>query len=157
MHYLAETITANIRELEGAVVKVIGLAAMTGASINLALAEQALRDGGVVRGRQVTLSDIMDLITGEFSISAKDLTSKSRTQAVSLPRQIGMYLARSHTDHSLEEVGRFFGNRDHTTVLYAVGKIKKRSENDRMFHDLLGGLGQRLQSGNFEKSKRSGR
>jgi len=155
LHFLAEHITANIRELEGAVIKVLGQATITGSPINLALAERALRDGSIVRNRQITLPDIMNLITGEFSISAKDLTSKSRTQAVSLPRQIGMFLSRSHTDHSLEEVGRFFGNRDHTTVLYAVGKIKKRWESDRMFHDLLSGLSQRLQSGNFDHVKRS--
>ena len=88
--------------------------------IDLELAQRALRDGTTMRNRQITLADIMDLITHEFSISAKDLTSKRRTQVISLPRQIGMFLSRRHTDHSLEEVGRFFGNRDHTTVLYAV-------------------------------------
>ena len=66
----------------------------------------------------------MSLITSEFSISARDLTGKSRTQAISLPRQIAMHLARKYTDHCFEEIGRFFGNRDHTTVIYAVTKIR---------------------------------
>ena len=151
VHLLAETITANIRELEGAVTKVLGLATITDHPIDLELAERAMRDGVAARSRQVTLADVMDLITSEFSISAKDLTSKRRTQVISLPRQIGMYLSRQHTEHSLEEVGRFFGNRDHTTVLYAVNKINDRSGQDRMFQELLGGLSQRLQSGNFER------
>ncbi len=147
VHCLAETVTSNIRELEGAVTKVLGLASITGKPVDLALAEQALREGSVMRSRLVSMPNIMDLITSEFSISAKDLLGKSRTQAISLPRQIGMFLARHHTEHSLEEVGRFFGNRDHTTVLYAVGKIRKRSQQDRMFQELLNGLSQRLQSG----------
>jgi chromosomal replication initiator protein len=152
VHYLAESVSTNIRELEGAVIKVIGQATITGAPITRALAEEALREGSVMRYRKITMADIMELITTEFSISARDLTSKSRTQAISLPRQIGMFLARNYTEHSLEEVGRFFGNRDHTTVLYAVGKIKTRSETDRMFSELLGGLGQRLHSGNLERT-----
>jgi len=153
VHLVAETITSNIRELEGAVTKVLGLATITGNTVDLSLAEQALQDGTPMRSRQVSLSNVMDLITNEFSISAKDLTSKSRTQVISLPRQIGMFLSRRHTEHSLEEVGRFFGNRDHTTVLYAVTKIKKRSSQDRMFQELLSGLSQRLQSGNYERRK----
>ena len=154
VHLLAESITSNIRELEGAVTKVLGLATIMERPVDVSLAEQALHDGNSVRSRQITLADVMDLITHEFSISAKDLTSKRRTQVISLPRQIGMFLSREHTDHSLEEVGRFFGNRDHTTVLYAVNKIKERFERDRMFHELVGGLSQRLRSGNFERRAR---
>ncbi len=102
------------------------------------------------RPNKITVENIINLITSEFSISARDLTGKGRTQAVSLPRQIGMYLARDHTDHSLEAVGKYFGGRDHTTVLYAVTKIKNRSKADRMFNELLANLSARLQSGNFE-------
>ncbi|MDP6929684.1 MAG: chromosomal replication initiator protein DnaA [Planctomycetota bacterium] len=146
-HYIAETVDTNIRELEGAVIKVVGISAITDRKISLALAEEALRGLGAARSNQISLANIMTLITSEFSISARDLTGKSRTQAVCLPRQIGMFLARQHTDHSLEEVGRFFGNRDHTTVLYAVSKIKNRIAVDRIFQDLLAGLSTRLQSG----------
>ncbi len=141
---VAERINTNIRELEGAVIKIIGVATITERELDVALAEEALRGVSIGRSRQVSLAEIMDLITGDFSIPAREITGKSRTQAVSLPRQIGMYLSRELTEHSLEEVGRFFGNRDHTTVLYAVQKIKKRCKDDRMFRELLGNLSERL-------------
>jgi len=150
--YIAERMTTSIRELEGAVIKVIGIAAITERQISISLAEEAMK--GLVSNRpsKIAVEDIINLITTEFSISARDLTGKGRTQAVSLPRQIGMYLARDHTDHSLEEVGRHFGNRDHTTVLYAVTKIKNRAKSDRMFNELLANLSARLQYGNFQGS-----
>lgn len=146
--FLAERVTTNIRELEGAVIKVVGIAAITDQPITLALAESCMR-GMPVRHSQVSADDIMTLITTEFAISARELTGKSRTQTVSLPRQIAMYLLREHTESSLEDVGRIFGNRDHTTVLYAVTKIRERSQTDRMFKELLDGLGNRLLTRSF--------
>lgn len=141
--FLAERVATNIRELEGAVIKVVGIAAITEQPITLALAESCIR-GMPVRQTQVSADDIMTLITSEFAITARELTGKSRTQTVSLPRQIAMYLLREHTESSLEDVGRIFGNRDHTTVLYAVNKIKERAQKDRLFKELLDGLGNRL-------------
>jgi chromosomal replication initiator protein len=141
--YLAERVTGNIRELEGAVIKVVGIATITEQPITLALAESCVR-GIPIRHSQVSADDIMSLITGEFAISARELTGKSRTQTVSLPRQIAMYLLREHTESSLEDVGRIFGNRDHTTVLYAVNKIRERGQKDRLFKELLDGLSHRL-------------
>jgi chromosomal replication initiator protein len=148
--YIAERMTTNIRELEGAVIKVIGIAAITERPISISLADEAMKGLASSRPSKISVEDIINLITTEFSISARDLTGKGRTQAVSLPRQIGMFLARDHTDHSLEEVGRHFGNRDHTTVLYAVTKIKNRAKSDRMFNELLANLSARLQYGNFQ-------
>jgi chromosomal replication initiator protein len=146
--YLAERVTANIRELEGAVIKVVGIAAITDQPITLALAESCVR-GMPTRHAQVSVDDVMTLITTEFAITARELTGKSRTQTVSLPRQIAMFLLREHTESSLEDVGRIFGNRDHTTVLYAVNKIKERGQKDRMFKELLDGLGNRLLTRSF--------
>lgn len=153
--YVAERITTSIRELEGAVIKVLGVSAITERTITLTLAEEALKGLASRRPNKISIDNIISLITSEFSISARDLTGKGRTQAVSLPRQIGMFLARDHTDHSLEEVGRHFGNRDHTTVLYAVQKIKNRAKGDRMFKELLANLSARLQAGNFEGFSKS--
>ncbi len=146
--FLAERVATNIRELEGAVIKVVGIAAITDQPITLALAESCIR-GMPIRHTQVSADDIMSLITSEFAITARELTGKSRTQTVSLPRQIAMYLLREHTESSLEDVGRIFGNRDHTTVLYAVNKIKERTQKDRMFKELLDGLGNRLLTRGF--------
>ena len=149
---IAERVTTNIREIEGSVIKVIGVAAITERPITLALAEEALQGIGAPQVNQISIPDVISMITGEFSITARDLTGKSRTQKISLPRQIGMFLCREYTDHSLEEVGRFFGNRDHTTVLYAVTKIKKRAQTDKMFKELLSRLSSRLESGTFKHS-----
>ncbi len=143
-YFIAERVTNNIRELEGAVIKVVGIAAITDRPITVELAEEALRGVAMRRQSQVSVDDVMSLITSDFAISARDLTGKSRTQAVSLPRQIAMFLVRDHTDLSLEDIGRVFGNRDHTTVLYAVGKIRERSQKDRMFKEMLDGLSNRL-------------
>ncbi len=145
-YYIAERIDTNIRELEGAVIKVLGVATITEREITEALAEEALRGVAVARSNQVTLDEIMNVITAEFCITAREITSKSRVQTVSMPRQIGMFLSRELTENSLEEVGRFFGNRDHTTVLYAVNKIKTRIKKDRMFRDLINSVTVRLQS-----------
>ncbi|MGE3173283.1 MAG: chromosomal replication initiator protein DnaA [Planctomycetota bacterium] len=142
--YIAERVTANIRELEGAVIKVVGISAITDRPITTELAEEALRGVAVTRLTQIAVDDVIDLITSEFAITSRDLTGKSRTQAISLPRQIAMFLLREHTELSLEDIGRVFGNRDHTTVLYAVTKIRDRSQNDRLFRDMLDGLGTRL-------------
>ena len=146
--FLAERVTSNIRELEGAVIKVVGFAAITDQPITLALAESCLR-GMPMRRAQVTAEEVMSLITGDFAITARELIGKSRTQSVSLPRQIAMYLLREHTENSLEDIGKIFGNRDHTTVIYAVNKIRERSQKDRMFKETLDNLSSRLMTRTF--------
>lgn len=146
--FLAERVTSHIRELEGAVIKVVGISAITEQPLDLALAESCIR-GIPLRHAQVSIDDVMTLITTEFAITARELTGKSRTQTVSLPRQIAMFLLREHTESSLEDVGRIFGNRDHTTVLYAVNKIRERAQKDRMFKELLDGLSNRLLTRSF--------
>jgi chromosomal replication initiator protein len=140
---LAERVTTNIRELEGAVIKVIGIAAVTDEPITLALAESCVR-GMPARHAQVTADDVMMLITTEFAITSRELVGKSRTQTVSVPRQIAMFLLREHTELSLDDIGRIFGNRDHTTVLYAVTRVRERILKDRMFKELMDGLSNRL-------------
>ena len=146
--FLAQRVTSNIRELEGAVIKVVGFAAITDQPITLTLAESCLR-GMPMRRAQVTAEEVMSLITGEFAITARELIGKSRTQAVSMPRQIAMFLLREHTESSLEDIGKFFGNRDHTTVIYAVNKVRDRLQKDRMFKELLDGLSSRLMTRSF--------
>ncbi|MBL8731364.1 MAG: chromosomal replication initiator protein DnaA [Planctomycetes bacterium] len=146
--FLAERVTTNIRELEGAVIKVVGFAAITDQPITLALAESCVR-GMPVRHAQVSVDDVMTLVTTEFAITARELVGKSRTQTVSMPRQIAMFMLREHTENSLEDVGRIFGNRDHTTVLYAVNKIRERTQKDRLFKELLDSLSNRLLTRSF--------
>lgn len=141
---VAETIDTNIRELEGAIVKLLGLAALTERTIDEDLAREAMHGIRAPRSRRVTLDGVMALIAREFSLSPRDIVGKSRVQHISLTRQVGMFLGRTHTDHSFEEIGRFFGNRDHTTVIYAVGKIKKRCAEDQPFLALMDRMSARL-------------
>ncbi|MEZ5966608.1 MAG: chromosomal replication initiator protein DnaA [Planctomycetota bacterium] len=142
--YIAETIDTNVRELEGAVIKLLGVATLTARPISVEVAQEALSGVARPRAKRVTMECVMNVIAREFSLSPRDITGKSRVSHVSLTRQLGMYLSRHHTDHSLEEIGRFFGNRDHTTVIYGLSKIKKRMQQDRTFQALVERLGQRM-------------
>ena len=143
--FIAERVTANIREVEGAVIKVIGVSAITDRPITLALAEEALQGVTSPHRSQIAIPDVINIIGTEFAVSARDLTGKSRTQKISLPRQIAMHLARKYTEHTLEEIGLYF-NRDHTTVMYALTKIKQRCETDRLFRDLVAKLCHRIEA-----------
>jgi len=141
---LAERIDSNIRELEGAVTKLFGYSDLSGEPVSSDLAHVALRDVFSVRRGGPTLDNIVAVITEEFPVKLSDLQSRRRTATIAFPRQIAMYLARRVTRHSLEEVGGFFGGRDHSTVLYAVTKISGLLERDPAMADLLSGLLERL-------------
>lgn len=144
-YMVAERMASNIRELEGAVIKVLGMAQILGRPISIELAEDALKGVAKARNHHVTMDRIMEVVTDQFPVSSRDIIGKGRTQAISYPRQVAMYLARKHTDHSLEEIGKYFGNRDHTTVLYSVNKIEDRVDGDRMLRETLDTLSGRLQ------------
>lgn len=141
---IARRIDTNIRELEGAITKVLGIAQITGRPITVELVEEALRGVISQRSRPIAVADVVNLVSTEFSIAARELTGKGRAQTVSQPRQICMYLLRQVTDLSYEEIGGYFGDRDHTTVLYAVKRMERRTKEDRMFRDLVHKLMSRL-------------
>ncbi|MFO1054215.1 MAG: chromosomal replication initiator protein DnaA [Planctomycetota bacterium] len=143
---IAKRIDTNIRELEGAINKVLGVAQITERPITVELVEEALRGVIASRARPITVSDVITLVTTEFSVSARELTGKGRAQTVSLPRQICMFIARQLTELSYEEIGRSFSDRDHTTVLYGVRKVEKRMRDDRLIRDLVTNLIVRLRS-----------
>ena len=135
--FLAERIESNIRELEGAVTKVLGYAGLSGRPIDLALLRECLGDLFVVKRGEPSIEDIMGVVTNEFGVKLADLQSRRRTAAIAFPRQIGMFLARRITRMSLEEIGGYFGGRDHSTVLYGVQKIEKLAKEDPQTRDLL--------------------
>ena len=130
--YIARAIDTNVRELEGAVTRVAAQAMLTGVAITLEMAREVLADAVTHSPREITVTQIMDAVTRHFSIRMADLQGKKRNQSVALPRQICMHLARVLTRHSLEEIGGYFGGRDHTTVLHAdrkiIDKLKTHSE-----------------------------
>ena len=130
--YVAARIDSNIRELEGALTKVRGYAMANKVEICLDVAKAALADDRVStsRSNQPSIQMIIDAVTVYYDIKLSDLMSKRRHKSVALPRQVCMWLARKHTRYSLEEIGGYFGGRDHTTVLHAVRTIGTRRDED---------------------------
>jgi chromosomal replication initiator protein len=123
--FVAEKIKTNIRELEGAMIRVVAHATLEGVDINLELTQRILKDMFLEEEKKVTVDLIQKKVAEYFDIRLSDMKTKGRTRAVAFPRQIAMYLARELTTHSLPEIGEFFGGRDHTTVLHAYNKINK--------------------------------
>jgi len=138
--YIARKVHANIRELEGALTTIYAVATTTGRQITLELAKTAL-DGQIESAaRHISITDIIDVVTNHFDVRLADLQSKKRSQSITEPRQICMYLARSLTKHSLEEIGGHLGGRDHTTVMHACSKISQVERCDPQMHALLSEL-----------------
>lgn len=143
--YIAHKVQANIRELEGALTAVCAEAISSGEPVTLSLAEQALGDTDARSARQVTITEIIDVVTRHFNVRLADLQSKKRSQSIALPRQICMYLARSLTRHSLEEIGGHLGGRDHTTVIHACNKIGELESSDTSLKAQLGQLTRKIE------------
>ena len=142
--YIAGTIDSNTRELEGAITKIAMLGQVLDRPLDLALAEEALGAGVPANGREVTIEQIIDAVTKRYSVRLADLQSRKRTKSISLPRQVCMYLARDLTRHSLEEIGGYFGGRDHTTVLHANRTVQSLRRNDPALHATLERLRQEI-------------
>ena len=123
--FIAQRIRSNIRELEGALRRVIATARFQGQKISVEFAKLALHDLIALQDKQVSIENIQKIVAEYYKIRVADLHSKRRTRSVARPRQIAMALAKSLTSHSLPEIGDAFGGRDHTTVLYACRKINE--------------------------------
>ena len=144
--FVAKQIRSNVRELEGALHRIIASANFTGRNINTELAREALRDLLVFQERQITIQNIQKVVAEYFKMRVSDLHSKRRNRQITRPRQIAMALAKELTTMSLPEIGDAFGGRDHTTVLHAQRKIAelvktdpKISEDYQNLYRLLGG------------------
>jgi len=128
--FIAQNIRSNVRELEGALKKVLAYARFTGRDLNLELAKEALRDILNVANRQITIDGIQKAVADYFKIRIADMHSKKRSRNVARPRQVAMALAKDLTQMSLPEIGEAFGNRDHTTVLHACRTITDLRKKD---------------------------
>jgi chromosomal replication initiator protein len=128
--FVAKRIHSNVRELEGALRRVIASARFTGRSIDLKFAKEALRDLLALQDKLVSIDNIQKTVAGYYKIRVADLLSARRTRSITRPRQIAMALAKELTSHSLPEIGEAFGGRDHTTVLHACRKISELKESD---------------------------
>ena len=153
VEYIAQHIATNIRELEGAVIKVVGYAGLTNRPLDLEVAAEALRDSIQTRP-PIRIEDIQRAITRRFGVRLSDLQSKRRTRSIAYPRQVCMYLARELTGHSLEEIGGYFGGRDHTTVLYAADKIRQERADNADVERLLQEVEGELRNGRPTAAKR---
>jgi chromosomal replication initiator protein len=133
--FIAKRIQSNIRELEGALRRVIASARFTGQSISLELAKEALRDLLALQDKLVTISNIQKVVVEYYKIRVADLLSSRRSRSITRPRQIAMALAKELTTHSLPEIGDAFGGRDHTTVLHACRKVAELRDSDNRINE----------------------
>jgi chromosomal replication initiator protein len=138
--HIAARVETNIRELEGVVVKLQVLSSVEKRGVDLDLAKAALGEEPERSERQIQIQVIINAVTDFFGIKMTDLQSKKRHRSVTLPRQVCMYLARKFTRHSLEEIGGYFGGRDHTTVMHAVTTVKEKIEQEAGFDQVIHSL-----------------
>jgi chromosomal replication initiator protein len=138
--FIAKNVRANVRELEGALRKVLAYSRFSQKDINIALAREALKDLLSIQNRQISVENIQKTVADFYKIKVADMYSKKRPASIARPRQIAMYLAKDMTKKSLPEIGELFGGRDHTTVLHAVRKIaderQRNSELNQQLHVL---------------------
>lgn len=145
VYFIAAKIESNTRELEGAITKVQSLAALRQLPIELKLAQQALGDQQtIVVNPQPSIQNIIDAVTNYYGVKLADLQSKRRHRSITIPRQVCMHLARKRTRYSLEEIGGYFGGRDHTTVMHACRTIEGRAQSDVSFAAQLDEIDEQL-------------
>ncbi|MDA1309323.1 MAG: chromosomal replication initiator protein DnaA [Proteobacteria bacterium] len=146
MEFLAHKITSNVREMEGALNRIVAHATLVGRDITLETTQEVLHDLLRAYDRRVTVEDIQRQVATHFQIRLADMHSARRSRAVARPRQVAMYLAKQLTQHSLPDIGRQFGGRDHTTVLHAVKRIDELRSVDTHFNDEVDLLRRMLES-----------
>jgi chromosomal replication initiator protein len=135
--FVAKNVRANVRELEGALRKILAYSRFSHKDINIQLAREALKDLLSIQNRQVGVENIQKTVADFYKIKVADMYSKKRPASIARPRQIAMYIAKEMTQKSLPEIGELFGGRDHTTVLHAVRKIAaERQKNTDLNHQL---------------------
>ncbi len=133
LEFLAHKITSNIRELEGALNRIVAHAELVGRPITLETAQDVLQDLLRAHDRRITIDEIQRQVAAHYNIRLSDMASERRSRVVARPRQIAMYLAKQLTPRSLPEIGRKFGGRDHTTVMHAVKVIEQMRQEDTVF------------------------
>jgi chromosomal replication initiator protein len=142
---IAERVTTNIRELEGALTRVVAFSSLTGRAMTVELAEDVLKDvfpqGQAV---EISIRRIQETVSDRFGMTVNELCSAKRSQAIAYPRQVAMYLSRALTDSSLPKIGKEFGGRDHTTVMHANAKIEGMIREDRSVFNLVQELSARI-------------
>jgi len=145
MVYIANKIKSNIRELEGALIRIVAYSSLTNKDISVDLAAEALKD--IIsneQNKQVTITLIQDVVSNYFNLKVEELKSSRRTRNIAFPRQIAMYLSRKLTDMSLPKIGEEFGGRDHTTVIHAYEKISNGLKKDEQLKNVIADLTKKI-------------
>tara|TARA_Y100001970_G_scaffold118075_1_gene146656 strand:+ start:1251 stop:2642 length:1392 start_codon:yes stop_codon:yes gene_type:complete len=135
LEFLSHRIVSNVREMEGALNRLVAHATLVGTSITVETAQVVLQDLLKSNNKKITIEEIQKKVAEHFNIRLTDMHSPRRSRSVARPRQIAMYLAKSITSRSLPEIGRKFGGRDHTTVMHAVKKIEELKQEDNNFNE----------------------
>ncbi len=135
LEFLAHKITSNVRELEGALNRLAAFSSLVGREINLDMVQDLLKDLLKSSQRKVNIEEIQKKVSQHFNVKMSDMSSARRSRTIARPRQIAMYLSKNLTSRSLPEIGRRFGNRDHTTVIHAVKKVEELRVKDNSFDE----------------------
>ncbi len=147
MMYIANMIDSNIRELEGALIRIVAYSSLTNQDITAHLAAEALKDIlPTGRNRLITMQDIQQRVGEYYGLKLEDFKARKRTKAVAFPRQIAMYLSRELTDYSLPKIGDAFGGRDHTTVIHAHEKISQLLKVDQDLYKIINSLTEKIKN-----------
>jgi len=144
--YIASNVRTNVRELEGALIRLIAYCSLTGAEISLTTAQQVLKNFIDSQARKITIDAIQKAVAEQFGLRVIEIKAKSNSRAIVFPRQIAMYLAKQMTEASLPEIGRQFGGKHHTTVMHSIDKIEEQRQLDKDLNRLLNKLTETLNS-----------
>ena len=135
--YLATQMRSNIRELEGALIRLTALSSLTGSEITVAMAREVLHSSGTIARSKITLDSIQRAVAEEFEMNVAQLRENTNARAITFPRQIAMYLCKQLTQASLPEIGRSLGGKHHTTVIHALNKIEQQRQDDQELNRIL--------------------
>src|SRR3954468_1735964 len=142
--FIASNIRSNVRELEGALIRLIAYSSLTGTEINISTVQQVLKNFIEAQSRKVTIDSIQKAVAEQFGLRVPEIKAKNNSRAIVYPRQVAMYLAKHLTEASLPEIGRQFGGKHHTTVMHSVDKIETVRKNDKDLNRLLNKLTETL-------------
>ncbi len=142
--FIASNIRSNVRELEGALIRLIAYASLTGSEVNLANAQQVLKNFIDAQQRKVSIDQIQKAVAEQFGLRVAEIKAKNNSRAIVYPRQIAMYLSKHLTEASLPEIGRQFGGKHHTTVMHSIDKIEEARKTDKDLNRLLNKLNETL-------------
>ncbi|MCM8901651.1 chromosomal replication initiator protein DnaA [Caldicoprobacter algeriensis] len=146
--FIAKRIESNIRELEGALIRIMAYASLTNNKLDISIAEEALKDIlSTAQPKEITIPLIQQVVADYFHLKVDDFKSKKRSRPIAYPRQIAMYLCRELTDQSLPKIGEEFGGRDHTTVIHACEKIQEDMQKDSQLRRTIDELKKKIREG----------